>query len=63
MGLNSFLNAIFTYKFGHAMSGLFDKGSFDDGDVTAAVSTVLTLIACVPTIDEASDFFSIVRGA
>ncbi|HXO27227.1 MAG TPA: hypothetical protein VOA80_07785 [Thermoanaerobaculia bacterium] len=63
MGVNSGLNALFTYKFGHAISNLFDKGTFDGGDATAAAATVLTLVACLPNLDELSDFLSMLKGA
>jgi hypothetical protein len=63
MGVNSGMNALYTYKFGHAMSNLFDKGNFDEGDVTAAIAAVLTLVACIPSFDEISDFVSMVKSA
>jgi len=63
MGVNSGLNALFTYRFGHAISDLFDKGSFSPSDVATAVTTVLTMVACLPHPNEILDFLSILREA
>jgi uncharacterized protein (DUF697 family) len=63
MGVNSSLNALFTYKLGHALSNLFDKGEFDDSDVTNAIHALLTLIVGLPTWSEMSDLVALIREA
>ncbi|MEM7370674.1 MAG: DUF697 domain-containing protein [Bacteroidota bacterium] len=59
IGVNSLLNALFTYKMGHALSRLFDKGDFDEGDIADMAATLLTLVACFPTAGEIADFTSL----
>lgn len=59
IGVNSSLNYLFTYKFGHAISNLFDRGEFDKSDVVAMVSSIMTLVAAIPTLDEARDMVSL----
>jgi uncharacterized protein (DUF697 family) len=63
MGVNSGLNALFTYRFGHAMSSLFDKGTFDTSDAASATATVLTVIVGLPSLNEISDFVSMLKHA
>jgi len=60
IGVNSTLNALFTYKLGHAISNLFNKGSFDTSDITNTVTILLTLVVGLPTFDELSDLISMI---
>jgi uncharacterized protein (DUF697 family) len=55
MGVNGSLNYLFTYKLGHTMSTLFDKGEYDESDLNTLVTTVLTLLVAVPSFDELGD--------
>jgi hypothetical protein len=55
MGVNATLNYIFTYKIGHALSNLFDKGGYDLLDVSSLIPKVLSLITPIPRLKEISD--------
>jgi hypothetical protein len=59
IGVNSSLNYLFTYKVGHAISNLFDKGSYDASDVNNLVTTTLTLIVGIPTLGEIGDMMNL----
>jgi uncharacterized protein (DUF697 family) len=61
MGVNSALNAWYTYKLGQAISNLFDKGDFDSSDAMAAVKTISTLIIGLPTYGEMADVMALLR--
>ena len=55
IGVNSLLNGLYTYKLGHAISNLFDKGRLDLSDGAVAAATILSLVTCIPTPGEMSD--------
>ena len=38
---------------------MFDKGAFDDGDVTEAVYVLTTLVAALPAWSDASDMMAL----
>jgi hypothetical protein len=59
IGVNSTLNYLFTYRLGHAMSKLFDKGGYDEVDVSALITTVLPLVAGIPNLDEIRDMITL----
>jgi uncharacterized protein (DUF697 family) len=59
VGVNSALNALFTYKLGDALAKLFDKGQFDSSDVATAVTTLLSLVVGMPTFGQLRDFGSL----
>ncbi len=57
IGVNSGLNFLFTYKLGSALSKMFDKGAFDDSDVTEAVYVLTTLVAAIPAWSDLNDMY------
>src|SRR5262245_32515795 len=61
MGVNGALNYMFTYRIGRTISNLFDKGTYDEADVTSLVATVLSLVPRgVLTLDEIIDMATLV---
>jgi hypothetical protein len=59
IGVNTGLNFLFTYKLGSALAKMFDKGAFDDGDVTEAVYVLTTLVAALPALSDVSDMMAL----
>ena len=59
MGVSSALNAIFTYKFGAAVSELFDKAEFELKDAAGMATSVLGLMCTFPSINEIKDLINI----
>ena len=55
IGINSSLNALYTYKVGSAVSVLFDKGGFEEADMADMMNGLLRVIATVPTRGEIAD--------
>lgn len=55
MGISTTLNVLFTYKFGAAVTKLFDKETFDFKDAARAATTVLAHMCTRPTIREIQD--------
>ena len=63
MGVNGTLNYVFTYRIGHTISKLFDKGSYDEADVNGLLTTVLTSVGFKPTLAEIIDMATLGREA
>lgn len=62
MGINAGLNALYTYRMGHALSSLFDKGSFDMSDYATTAVYMLSLLAGIPRPEEIGDFIAIIAN-
>ncbi len=52
MGISSALNALFTYKFGAAVSNQFDRADFDLNDAAVAAASILAVLCTFPTLDD-----------
>lgn len=61
IGVNSLLNALYTYKMGHALSNLFDKGGFDMSDVNWVAGNLMSVVLTVPTPSEIADVISMIK--
>ena len=59
IGVNSFMNFLFTYKLGNGLSKMFDKGTFDDNDVAEAVIVLLGIVAVLPSLGEMHDMYAL----
>jgi hypothetical protein len=59
IGASTAMNAVFTYKFGAAVSNLFDKDDFDLKDAFKAAKAVISLLCTFPTISEVEDLLDI----
>jgi hypothetical protein len=59
MGMNSTLNYLFTYRFGHAITAFFEHGDFDASDAVAAAASILPLLTHLPTPGEVTDVFAL----
>lgn len=52
MGLNASLNYIFTYKLGKIAKSMFERPTFDAGDVADIAKTLLLPLLAFPTLGE-----------
>jgi len=52
MGVSSAVNALFTYKFGVAITKLFDKPDLDLSDAATMATTVISLMCTIPNLGE-----------
>lgn len=59
IGVNSFMNFLFTYKLGHGLSKMFEKGSYDDSDAAQAVIVLLGVVAVLPSWGEMHDMYAL----
>lgn len=62
MGVNSFMNAWFTYRVGKALANLFDTGDYSPKDLKSMVQYLLIIIMPVPTISELGEAVSLMAG-
>ena len=62
IGVNSSLNALFTYKMGHALSKTFDQKGLDSSNATEMTCMLLSLVACLPTFHEFNDLYHLMRN-
>ena len=62
MGISTALNAIFTYKFGAAVSDLFDSSRIDPEDASKMATTVLAVMCTFPSMSEVRDLLDIKRS-
>lgn len=61
IGVNSLLNALYTYKMGHALSNLFDKGGFEMSDVDWVAKNLMAVILTIPTPSEIADVILMIK--
>jgi hypothetical protein len=55
IGLNAFINALFTYRFGDFCSITLDKADFDGDDMMHLAERVLSCLLVIPGLSEIQD--------
>lgn len=61
MGVNGVMNALYTYKMGHAMSTLLDKDGFQESDITEMATSLAAVVISKPSLAEVKDIVQMVR--
>lgn len=61
MGVNGVMNALYTYKMGHAMSTLLDKDGFREADIGEMAESLVAVVISKPSLTEFKDIIQMVR--
>lgn len=55
------MNALYTYKMGHAISTMFDKNGFHKSDVEEMASSLVAVVISAPSLGEIKDIVQMLR--
>ena len=62
IGINGFLNYMFTYRLGKMTSGLMERKDFDLSDLSNLVTQVVAPLVAIPSVSEAMEIIKSAKG-